>query len=151
MEGVFIYKHITFEATFENSLLNSNGILNIKIGYDEKGNYFSNLLFFDRDKFFVDKTEIINENEIKLFLMSPLKFNVIEPQYEIIFQIIKKITPNKINRSNKHLFKTFLLNKLDDKNKIRKKEKCPCGSGKKYKFCCRYNDKIKQNSYKNHS
>ena len=62
------------------------------------------------------------EDELDKIEFNFLNINDIEYDKEIIFNVVKELKVQRLKRINK--------------KKIGRNEKCPCGSGKKYKNCC---------------
>ena len=62
------------------------------------------------------------EDELDKIEFNFLNINDIEYDKEIIFNVVKELKVQRLKRINK--------------KKIGRNEKCPCGSGKKYKKCC---------------
>ncbi|QJC32419.1 preprotein translocase subunit SecA [Enterobacteriaceae endosymbiont of Donacia dentata] len=72
----------------------------------------------------VEINKIKNSDEITLLSNNNKNKNIHN------FKIIKKIPDSSVNKTNKYLNNINLF-----KKKIGRNEKCPCFSGKKYKFC----------------
>ncbi|QJC32017.1 preprotein translocase subunit SecA [Enterobacteriaceae endosymbiont of Donacia versicolorea] len=72
----------------------------------------------------VEINTIKNSDEITLLSKNNKEKNIYN------FKIIKKIPDSSVNKTNKYLNNINLF-----KKKIGRNEKCPCFSGKKYKFC----------------
>lgn len=62
--------------------------------------------------------------------------DTLNPIYTLTNEIIKKEFPPVINHQTNSMYKSNSSTQPPAKSKISRNDKCPCGSGLKYKHCC---------------